>query len=245
MKQENTTQAEPPSREQGLEVKVPRTLEFTRRVTGAPLEKYWSAVGLAEALERENQKLRKKLEIRSRELGDNRKFADNAGALACSHENALDALLEAVDATVPDRNCSCHLSPPCGWCTEWLHLHDEAESARDHLKAKPRIFSLITHLYRQRQFSDRTFGPGGRAKMVIDHIRKELDEIAAAPDDIEEWIDVVILGLDGAGRAGASPEVIIETLVAKQAKNEARTWPDWRTADPEKAITHVKEVSDG
>ena len=27
-------------------------------------------------------------------------------------------------------------------------------------------------------------------------------------------------------------------MTAKQVKNEARTWPDWRTADPNKAIEH-------
>lgn len=32
---------------------TPETLEFNRKVTGTPLEKYWSAIGLAEKLERE------------------------------------------------------------------------------------------------------------------------------------------------------------------------------------------------
>lgn len=99
-------------------------------------------------------------------------------------------------------------------------------------------FDMLTHLQRQRDFSERTFGPGTRTKGVVDHIRKELAEIEADPADITEWIDVVILALDGAWRAGFTPEQIIETLVAKQAKNEGRNWPDWRTADPDKAIEH-------
>lgn len=99
-------------------------------------------------------------------------------------------------------------------------------------------FDLLTHLYRQHEWSERTFGPGMRTKGVVDHIRKELCEIESDPADITEWIDVVILALDGAWRAGASPEQIIETLVAKQTKNESRNWPDWRTADPDKAIEH-------
>ena len=37
--------------------------------------------------------------------------------------------------------------------------------------------NLIKHLLRQKAFSERTFGPGPRTKMVIDHIRKELIEI--------------------------------------------------------------------
>src|SRR5690606_4673333 len=38
-------------------------------------------------------------------------------------------------------------------------------------------FDMIAHLARQREFSERAFGPGPRTKGVIDHIRKELAEI--------------------------------------------------------------------
>ena len=100
---------------------------------------------------------------------------------------------------------------------------------------------LITHLFRQRAFSMRVFGPGERAAGIVDHIRKELHEIEEAPDDLEEWVDVVILALDGAWRAGYSPIEIAKKIEAKQAKNEGRTWPDWRTAEPGKAIEHVRD----
>jgi hypothetical protein len=99
-------------------------------------------------------------------------------------------------------------------------------------------FDLVAHLERQRDFSRKTFGPGQRTKGVIDHIRKELAEIEADPTDISEWVDVVILAFDGAWRAGWEPADIVAAIVAKQAKNESRVWPDWRTADPEKAIEH-------
>lgn len=99
-------------------------------------------------------------------------------------------------------------------------------------------FDFEAHLHRQREWSERTFGPGPRAKGVVDHIRKELAEIEADPGDLNEWIDVVILALDGAWRSGAMPREIISALVAKQTRNEGRVWPDWRTADPDKAIEH-------
>lgn len=102
-------------------------------------------------------------------------------------------------------------------------------------------FNFVAHLRRQREFSERTFGPGTRTVGVLDHIRKELREIESKPDDLSEWIDVVILALDGAWRAGHSPEAIVAMLIAKQAKNEARTWPDWRTAPLDKAIEHVRQ----
>lgn len=105
----------------------------------------------------------------------------------------------------------------------------------------PDDFNFHRHLYRQRSFSERTFGPGMRTQGVVDHIRKELVEVLASPQDLSEWIDVAILALDGAWRAGYTPEQIIAALVAKQDKNEARIWPDWRTASPDQAIEHVRE----
>lgn len=104
---------------------------------------------------------------------------------------------------------------------------------------------LVAHLRRQREFSLRTFGPGSRSAGVVDHIRKELLEIESAPTDLAEWIDVVILAFDGAWRIGATPEQIVAALLAKQAKNEARTWPDWRKADPSKAIEHDRSRDGG
>lgn len=101
-------------------------------------------------------------------------------------------------------------------------------------------FDFLAHLQRQRDWSERTFGPGARTAGVCDHIRKELNEIEADPGDLKEWIDVVILGLDGAWRSGATPQQIIDAIVAKQTKNEGREWPDWRTSDPNKAIEHVR-----
>ncbi|TDR82152.1 dATP/dGTP pyrophosphohydrolase domain-containing protein [Paludibacterium purpuratum] len=102
-------------------------------------------------------------------------------------------------------------------------------------------FDLIAHLHRQRAFSEKTFGPGARTAGVCDHIRKELIEVEASPNDVTEWADVILLAFDGAWRAGFTPEEIAAALGAKQTKNEARTWPDWRTADPNKAIEHVKD----
>jgi len=116
---------------------------------------------------------------------------------------------------------------------------------------------LRTHLIRQIVFSRATFGPGERRQGVIDHIRKELVEIENAESQRErvgEWVDVVILGLDGLwraidalkgldnhdGDADAIALTAVVEIVKKQRRNEARKWPDWRTADPNKAIEHVR-----
>lgn len=92
----------------------------------------------------------------------------------------------------------------------------------------------------QKQFSERTFGPGHRTNGIVDHIKKELREIEENPLDLEEWIDVMILGADGAWRTGATPQEVEEMYLSKVRKNFERQWPDWRTADPDKAIEHIR-----
>ena len=101
-------------------------------------------------------------------------------------------------------------------------------------------FDFLLHLHRQRDWSTKTFGPGDRRQGIIDHIRKELAEIEESNGDLHEWIDVVILALDGAWRSSATPSEIINALESKQAKNEARKWPDWRAMPTDKAIEHVR-----
>ena len=99
---------------------------------------------------------------------------------------------------------------------------------------------LVELLVAQREWSEKTFGGGKRTAGVVDHIRKELKEIEAEPDDVEEWIDVVILALDGAWRTGASPQEVVDTLVMKYRKNRDRTWPDWREFGEDQAIEHTE-----
>lgn len=111
--------------------------------------------------------------------------------------------------------------------------------------------NLFQHICRQIVFSRSTFGPGDREKGVIDHIRKELVEIENAPTPelkLKEWIDVIILAIDGAWRClsvtnGGNFDTvaairICDEIEAKQQKNENRVWPDWRTMPTDKAIEH-------
>ena len=99
-------------------------------------------------------------------------------------------------------------------------------------------YDLIAYLRRQCAFSIKTFGPGPRAAGIVAHITKELGEVLRDPDDVSEWIDIVILALDGAARQGFTPEQIAEALEAKQTKNEGRVWPDWRNFDANQPIEH-------
>ena len=91
---------------------------------------------------------------------------------------------------------------------------------------------------RQIEWSRETFGPALRTGGVIDHIRKELKEIEADPHDLSEWVDVIILAMDGFWRHGGTATDLMPRLLAKQRKNMARAWPDWRTMSEDRAIEH-------
>lgn len=92
---------------------------------------------------------------------------------------------------------------------------------------------------KQVPWSRKTFGEGKRTLGVIDHIRKELKEIEAAPQDIYEWIDVITLAFDGASRAGFSYDDILTGLKKKQIINFNRKWPV-PSDDETKAVEHLK-----
>ena len=123
---------------------------------------------------------------------------------------------------------------------------------------------IIAHLTRQAVFSRGTFGPGPRTNGVLDHMEKEIAEVrkelnfVLSDSDLsgvaKEQVDLVILALDGLIRSVWAMYPVQDSefvakeswamITEKQAKNELRDWPDWRTADPNKAIEHVRGKHD-
>lgn len=103
--------------------------------------------------------------------------------------------------------------------------------------------SFDDYLRRHLEWGHATFGTpadGRGPKGPLDHIKKEIVEIEEDPYDLKEWIDIIILGIDGFLRAGGKLTMLLPMLFAKQATNALRNWPDWKTADPNKAIEHVR-----
>lgn len=103
---------------------------------------------------------------------------------------------------------------------------------------------LVVYLRDQEAWSLETFGPGERTHGILTHIAQEMSEVAEHPDDVSEWIDIVILAFDGALRMGFNPELIGEALRLKLEKNMAREWPDWRQFTDGEAINHVRRNDD-
>lgn len=113
---------------------------------------------------------------------------------------------------------------------------------------------LQQHLIRQMAFSKATFGSGTRTNGVLDHIAKEVEEVRESNGSADEWVDLVILSLDGLTRqlsfcngsgkrnqmSSEIAEMACKMIVGKQDRNENRDWPDFRTASPDKAIEHIK-----
>lgn len=75
-----------------------------------------------------------------------------------------------------------------------------------------------------RNWSYATFGTGRQTIGLIRHIEKELDELRQTPDELSEWIDVMILALDGYLRHGGTVENALRDMQAKQKINLARRW---------------------
>lgn len=97
--------------------------------------------------------------------------------------------------------------------------------------------TLQEFLSAQREWSERTFGPGKRTIGVTEHIKKEIEEVRENPEDLTEWVDIILLALDGYWRHGGQPETIMADMIAKQEKNFKRTYN--RTAEDQPSF-HVK-----
>lgn len=101
---------------------------------------------------------------------------------------------------------------------------------------------LPMDISRQAAWSERVFGPGDRTEGILDHMVKEHQEVRdSGGKDLSEWIDLMILAIDGAWRSGATPEEVIEAYHVKMKKNRSRRWPDWRAAPPGTAIEHIRD----
>lgn len=91
------------------------------------------------------------------------------------------------------------------------------------------------------KWSDQTFGPREvrGPKGPIEHLKKEIIEIEKSDyKDINEFVDAFFLILDAVRRAGFSRSYFMQKCWEKLVENKRRTWPDWRTMDPNKAIEH-------
>jgi hypothetical protein len=149
---------------------------------------------------------------------------DRIAAASCLSEEAADAI-EAQRAEIERLKIQCET------------LDHSVVNNGSALK-----IDIETYYATQVEWSRNTFGPALRTKGIINHITKELREIEAKPHDLSEWVDVIMLAMDGFWRHGGKPEDLMPSMLAKQAKNMARTWPDWRGINEDTAIEHDRSI---
>lgn len=94
----------------------------------------------------------------------------------------------------------------------------------------------------QAPWSDATFGtPDTRGPWgPLKHLQHECDEAMAAPNDVEEFADCLLLLLDANRRAGHSINELLTSAEFKVRKNLERKWGP---PDPHGATFHIKDES--
>lgn len=111
-------------------------------------------------------------------------------------------------------------------------IWDAYEAGTKAIQTQAKVICPLTkYLERQKEWSIKTFGNGKRTLGIIRHIEKELKEVEAKPNDLTEWIDVIILALDGYWRHGGNTEIIMNILQAKQDNNFTRVYPFPKSED--------------
>lgn len=92
-------------------------------------------------------------------------------------------------------------------------------------------------------WQDETFGRRQTLRGVLDHVVKEIEqEIRPDPTNLDEWLGLMNLSVSAQRLAGATPEQMVEAWQLLLAELKARRWPDWRTADPDRAIEHDRSA---
>ena len=87
------------------------------------------------------------------------------------------------------------------------------------------------------EWSKTTFGNVGPIG-PLKHLRREVLEAIAKPDDLIEWADMYFLLWDAQRRAGITDEQITLAMIEKLAVNKLREWPAPKDGEPR---LHIKE----
>jgi len=96
---------------------------------------------------------------------------------------------------------------------------------------------LADFIQREKDFSANAFGNQSNLG-IIKHIRKEMLEVEDSPEDVFEWVDIILLAIDGALRAGYSSVEVAIALEEKLSINEAREWGPIVEGEP---IEHIRD----
>lgn len=140
-------------------------------------------------------------------------------------------------------NCTCEIKTLSRhefalWCAS------QRFSLSDSGWVQPELAEILKD---QMIWSNQTFGSGRRSEGILQHIEREVAEVRENPMILEEWIDLVLLALDGAWRCrknnlpSSDDEIrhdVVRMLIEKQAKNRVRLWPT--PVDDDTPTEHIR-----
>lgn len=89
---------------------------------------------------------------------------------------------------------------------------------------------------RMTDWAEKTF-PQRTNHSILTHLRKELVEIEANPDDLEEWADAILLFMHGLRERNFNIAQLVEALEKKFEINKNRKWG---TPDEHGVVEHER-----
>ena len=87
-------------------------------------------------------------------------------------------------------------------------------------------------------WADETFGYGRKPRLILNHLKREVEEAIADPTDPIEYADCLLLLLDAARNAGIDGDQLIEYAYDKLKIN---TSPKWGSPNEDGSIEHIRE----
>lgn len=82
----------------------------------------------------------------------------------------------------------------------------------------------------------------GKPAGPLEHLRREVEELTAAPDDLLEYADVLALTMEAGRLAGFSPDDLLWAVREKLEINKAR---EWGPMDDSGVSSHIKNPDNG
>ena len=91
------------------------------------------------------------------------------------------------------------------------------------------------------RWADQTFGENRPPDGAIAHLQREVQELAAEPHDVWEYVDCLTLLLDAMSNAGINIRSVLSFSWDKLDINRHREWGE---VQPDGTIEHVRKADD-
>ncbi len=86
-------------------------------------------------------------------------------------------------------------------------------------------------------WADFVFGRDRKPEQILQHLKKEIEELIENPSSLEEYADIGILWLNAAKKAGYEVDDLYFAMISKMRINKARKWGK---ADENGVVEHLR-----